>query len=117
MATYNVIVTESAERDLDELYADVATHDSPSRADELLVHVMTVVARLQTLPERGTVPPELRELGVRDFHEVFFKPYRIIYRILEPSSRSRSQGQVAILLIVDGRRDLQSVLARRLLTR
>ena len=35
------------------------------------------------------------------------KPYRVIYRVVG--------SQVVIYLIVDGRRDMQSVLARRLL--
>jgi toxin ParE1/3/4 len=44
---------------------------------------------------------------MRDFRQVFFKPYRVIYRI-----RDRS---VFIYLIADGRRDMQPLLARRLL--
>ena len=29
------------------------------------------------------VPKELLDLGIRDYREVFFKPYRIIYRVVE----------------------------------
>jgi toxin ParE1/3/4 len=38
---------------------------------------------------------------------VFFKPYRLIYRVVD--------ARVIVYLIVDGRRDMQSLLARRLL--
>ena len=58
-------------------------------------------------PERGAYPKELVLLGIREYREVFFKPYRIIYRILDKN--------VYVLLIVDGRRDLQLLLQRRLL--
>jgi toxin ParE1/3/4 len=39
---------------------------------------------------------------------IFFKPYRIIYRVIE--------NNVYVLLIADGRRDMQTLLQRRLLT-
>ena len=52
-------------------------------------------------------PKELLALGVREYREVFFKPYRIIYRVQDET--------VYVLLIADGRRDMQSLLQRRLL--
>ena len=61
---------------------------------------------LSTFPERGSHPKELLALGVRDYRQIFFKPYRLIYRIVE--------RRVYVFLIVDGRRDMQSLLARRL---
>jgi len=56
---------------------------------------------------RGSPPKELRALGDKEFRQVFFKPDRLIYRIAEQ--------QVIIYLIADGRRDMQTLLARRLL--
>ena len=46
-------------------------------------------------------------LGIREYRQVFFKPYRIIYRALEK--------RVVVMLIADGRRDMVAVLAERLL--
>jgi len=49
----------------------------------------------------------LLALGIREYRQSLFKPYRVIYRVI---------GQrVYIYLIVDGRRDMQALLARRLL--
>jgi len=62
---------------------------------------------LSEFPERGAYPKELLALGVREYREIFFKPYRIIYRVLDKN--------VYVLLIADGRRDMQSLLQRRLL--
>jgi len=50
---------------------------------------------------------ELRGLGDQQYHQVFFKPYRLIYRVVDE--------RVAVYLIADGRRDMQSLLSRRLL--
>jgi len=33
-------------------------------------------------PPRQTSPKELLALGIREYREVFFKPYRIIYRVV-----------------------------------
>lgn len=68
---------------------------------------MEVVEGLAQFPERGSYPKELVALGIKDYRQTAFKPYRVIYRVLG--------NRVVIYLIVDGRRDMQSVLARRLL--
>ena len=53
------------------------------------------------------MPKELRSLGIRDYRQSFFKPYRVIYRIVNE--------HVVVYLSANGRRDMQSLLARRLL--
>ena len=58
-------------------------------------------------PQRGSYPKELLDIGIREFREVFFKPYRIIYRMTE--------SDVYVLVIADGRRDMRALLERRLL--
>ena len=58
-------------------------------------------------PERGSYPKELVGLGIKEYRQTFFKPYRVIYRV--------TGSQVIVYLIADGRRDMQTVLARRLL--
>jgi toxin ParE1/3/4 len=65
------------------------------------------VESLSRFPERGSHPRELLGLGIKEYRQTFFKPYRLVYRITDT--------KVIIYLIVDGRRDMQAVLARRLL--
>ncbi len=36
---------------------------------------------LALLPERGRVVPELREIGVLNYREIFHKPWRMVYAI------------------------------------
>jgi len=80
--------------------------ESSERADHVLSRIEEAIASLPEQPERGVFPQELLELGIRDYRESFFKPYRTIYRVTE--------NTVYIYLIVDGRRDMQSLLSRRL---
>jgi len=68
---------------------------------------MGIVESLSKFPERGSYPKELVSLGIKEYRQTFFKPYRVIYRI--------SETRVIIYMIADGRRDMQTVLARRLL--
>jgi toxin ParE1/3/4 len=105
---YRVLLTRDAANDLAELDTWIATHDSPERADYVLDKISEVFRKLTELPERGTYPKELSVLGIREFREVFFKPYRIIYRV--------EHRTVYVYLIADGRRDMQTLLSRRLLS-
>ena len=104
---FAVLLTNDAARDLDELYDYVALHDAPQKADYVLGQIERAFSRLSKSPERGTHPKELRALGILEYREIFFKPYRIIYRVIDKN--------VYVLLIVDGRRDMQTLLQRRLL--
>ncbi len=102
-----VFLTEDAARDLEELHAYVAAHDSPAKADHVLERVEDVIERLASFPQRGSYPRELLALGIREYRQVFFKPCTVIYRVIGK--------RVYVYLIADGRWDMQSQLARRLL--
>lgn len=104
---HEVFLTEDAQRDLEEIYEYIAEHDAPAKADHVLDRIEQVLAGLAAYPDRGSVPRELQTLGIRDYRQVFFKPYRVIYRVIGE--------RVYVYLIVDGRRDMQALLARRVL--
>jgi len=104
---YAVFLTADAARDLEELYDYVALHDAPRKAEHLLERIEKIFSSLSVSPERGAYPKELLALGIRDYREIFFKPYRVIYRVMGDT--------VYVLMIVDGRRDMQTLLQRRLL--
>ncbi|MBW1722031.1 MAG: type II toxin-antitoxin system RelE/ParE family toxin [Deltaproteobacteria bacterium] len=104
---FAVLLTNDASRDLTELYDYITANESPRKANHVLKQIEKTFSALSEFPERGAYPKELLKLGMREYREIFFKPYRIIYRIMDNS--------VYVMLIVDGRRDMQSLLQRRLL--
>ena len=106
MKQHPVLLTEDAQTDLQELYDYFAEHDAPAKADAVLNKLEALVASLSNFPERGAVTKELRDVGIRDYREVYFKPYRVIYRVMG--------SKVFVYLIVDGRRDMQTLLTQRL---
>ena len=107
MRKYTLVVDAEAERDLDDITAYIAEHDSIERAVGVATTIEQSLAALTIFPNRSAHPKELLEYGNRDFREIYFKPYRIFYRVV--------RRHVVVVLIADGRRDMHALLTRRLL--
>ncbi len=104
---YKVNFVSDAENDLFEIYKWVYLNDSENSAEKLYDKLFQKCSDMQNHPYRGHVPPEMNLLDVDDFLEVHYKPYRIIYRVID--------NEVFILCILDGRRDIQKLLQERLI--
>jgi toxin ParE1/3/4 len=104
---FQVVVTEDAEGDLEDIITYLAKRDSTRAARHVLNRILEIADSLIATLTRGSTPKELRGLGDQEYRQVFFKPYRLIYRVVGQ--------QVVIYLIADGPRDMQSLLAKRLL--
>lgn len=102
-----VFLTDAAAHDLEDVYDYIALHDVPGKADYVLSQIEKAFFSLSENPERGVHPKELLALGLREYRGNFFKPYRIIYRIMTDNAY--------VMVIADGRRDMQALLQRRLL--
>lgn len=106
-ARFDVLLTEGAEHDLEAIHDYICEFDGVANANHVLDELLAAAESLSHFPERGSIPKELIGLGIKEYRQTFFKPYRIIYRVTD--------RHVIIYLIADGRRDMQSVLTRRLL--
>lgn len=104
---YEVSLTKDAERDLEAIYFYIAEHDSRAGADYVLDRLLKATEALRTSPDRGSYVNELRSLGIAEYRQIFFKPYRLIYRV--------HSKQVIVYVFTDGRRDMASLLTRRVL--
>ena len=105
--SYEVSLTTDAERDLEEIYIYIAEHDSRASADHVLDRLVKATEAVRMSPDRGSYVNELRSLGISEYRQIFFKPYRLIYRV--------HVKHVIVYVVTDGRRDMGSLLARRLL--
>ena len=106
-AAFEVLLTQGAEQDLEAIYDHIAQFDCVANADHVLEALMAVAEGLSKFPTQGSYPKELLALGIKEYRQTFFKPYRVIYRVAD--------SQVVVYMVVDGRRDMPSLLARRLL--
>ena len=104
---FSVFLTDDAARDLEDLCDYINLYDVPGKMDYVLEQIEKALNSLSEYLQRGTYPKELLAIGLREYREIFFKPYRIIYRVMA--------NNVYVLLIVDGRRDMQTLLQQRLL--
>ena len=104
---FEVYIVNDAEDDLYEIYNYVATYDSIEKAETLLSNLEETCQSLIVFPNRGHLPPELERINIFDYKEIHYKPYRIIYQIIE--------SDVYIHCILDGRRNLQELLEKRIL--
>lgn len=102
-----VQLTAGAEHDLSSIYHRIAETHSERAAERVLQRLLELSRRLAAFPERGSHPRELLALGIREYRQLMMKPYRVIYRVMGE--------QVFIMLIADGRRDMQTLLVQRLL--
>ena len=94
---YEILLTQGAEQDLESIHDYIAEFDCVANANYVLDQLMKAVEALVKYPEKGSDPEELVALGIKEYRQTTFKPYRVIY------------------LVVDGCRDMQSLLACRLL--
>lgn len=103
---YPVRLTRAAAHDLQQICDWIAEHDSPAKALHVLDRIIAEAEGVGRSPHAGSRPPELPPGMEAEYRQVFFKPYRLIYEV--------RASEVVIHLIADGRRDLQSLLLRRL---
>ncbi len=94
---YEALLTQGVEQGLEFIHDYIAEFDCVANANYVLDQLMKAVEALVKYPEKGSDPEELVALGIKEYRQTTFKPYRVIY------------------LVVDGCRDMQSLLACRLL--
>jgi toxin ParE1/3/4 len=104
---YKLLIDPLAKKDIIEIYDYVYYNDSPENAEKLLDNLEKTYLNLEKLPTRGHIPEELKNTGVKRFLEIHFKPYRIIYEIIDAT--------IYVHCILDGRRNMQEILSNRLL--
>lgn len=101
-----VLWTSVAASDLQEIGEFVAA-DSVSAANGLLDRVDAAVAELRSHPAMGRVVPELSKHNITEYRETVLAPWRLFYRV--------ERELVYIMSLIDGRRNIEDVLLRRLL--
>jgi toxin ParE1/3/4 len=106
---FDVELTQGAEDDLEAIFDYLADNVSIEAATDLLDGLLKKVESLEGFPIRGNVPKELESVGIREFRQVLMNHYRLIYRVIA--------DKVFVMVIADGRRDMQALLERRLLGR
>lgn len=105
-----IVLAAGAESDLQAIYNQRLVQrgaEGDDGAEALLDHLFDAIASLADFPLKGPIPPELLAIGIADWRQLSFPPYRVIYTV--------DDNVVTIAIVADGRRDFASLLERRLL--
>jgi plasmid stabilization system protein ParE len=105
--SFKVVILHSAEHDLKELRHYLISRFSTQAWRSTYQHLQSTVAQLATSPYAGVVPDEIQQLNLRHYRQVLCGMNRVIYEVRE--------NTVYIHIIADTRKDLQSLLIKRLL--
>lgn len=102
-----VVLSEPALADLldinDYYLVEVSDHVTSKIIDSL----ESAVNNLAEFPDRGSILKELLSLGIRQYRQVIEKPYRVSYETFA--------DKIVVHAILDGRRDMESLLMQRIL--
>jgi len=107
MIEYNVLWSDVARADLDDIANYIAEEDGIDIALEIVCRLERKAAQMVSLPKRGVIIPELLDIGVLQYRQLTERPWRILYRILG--------NTVYVVAVVDSRRDMLVFLMERLL--
>ena len=101
-----VIWATPAAEDLQDI-VDYLIEESASAAEKFLDRIEQTVGKLAKHGKTGRVVPELSKHNITRYREVVVSPWRVFYRT--------DGKQVYILAVIDGRRNIEDILLRRLL--
>lgn len=102
-----IVLSEPALADLLDINDYYLCEVSDRVASEIIDGLETAVNNLTEFPDMGSIPKELLPLEIRQYRQIIQKPYRIIYETFA--------DKIVVHAILDGRRDMQSLLLQRIL--
>jgi toxin ParE1/3/4 len=98
----------SAQQDLKDIRHYVTKRFGPQSWKDCSAAMKASIQTILAFPEGGTIPDELVDLHLAQYRQAISGMNRIIYEVRDDT--------VYIHVICDTRRDMRSLLARRLLT-
>lgn len=97
--------SETAEADLMRIVEYIGRQNNLEAALKVLKKIKQSTSKLDEMPYRGRVVPELKSEGVTHYHELLVQHWRVIYRV--------SETDVYILSVVDNRQNVEDILLER----
>lgn len=104
---YQVHLLESAKHDLIEIRSYIIKNFSIAIWKKTYSKIKNALRNLTTIPFSGAIPEEIDKLNIFQYRQIVSEKNRIIYEI--------RQQNIYIHIIVDARKDMCSLLTKRLL--
>lgn len=107
--SFNIVFLKSAEQDVKALKHYLLRQFGTKTWQSSLAKLKESIQALQTQPHAGKVPDELRALNSGQYRQIISGMNRIIYEIRKET--------IYIHIVCDNRRDMQSLLNQRIMSR
>ncbi len=104
MKDHRVVWTEPALLDLQDIVRYLGI-ESVGPARKQYRRIKESAKKLEQFPEAGRVVPELERESILKYRELVIHPWRLMYRI--------RGGEVLVLALIDGRRNIEDLLLAR----
>ena len=104
---YEVVILKSAEQDLRDLRTYLLKSFGVDAWRESHDKIKTAIDNLKLFPYSGVVPDVLEHINLTQYRQVLAGKNRIIYEV--------RRSIVYVHIVTDSRRDMKSLLTRRLL--
>ena len=104
---FRVVILDSAEQDLKELRAYVLKNFSMETWITAYFKIKEAIRNLENFPQAGSIPEEIEKLNLTQYRQILSGMNRVIYEV--------RQDVIYVHIVVDARRDMNSLLTRRLL--
>ena len=98
--------TAPAAEDLQDV-VDFLVEESASAAEKFIDRIEKAAGKLSLHSQMGRVVPELAKHNIARYREVVISPWRVFYRV--------DEKRVYVLAVIDGRRNVEDILLRRLM--
>jgi len=102
-----VVILKSAEQDLQDLRHHLLRQFGRAAWLESYALIKSAIDNLQTFPLSGPVPEALEEINLAQYRQLITGKNRIIYEV--------RQTTIYVHIVADCRRDMKTLLMRRLL--
>jgi len=104
---YAVVILKSAEQDLRDLKRYLVKDFGMPVWQDSLDNLKATINNLKSFPFSGSIPDELQHINLAQYRQVITGKNRIIYEV--------RQTTLYVHIVVDNRRDMKTMLTRRLL--
>ena len=102
-----ILWSRDASDDLMEIISFIAERSGKKVTRGIYSRMMEKIESIREFPATVGIAPELTSIGITEIHELIEPPWRIFYRIF--------QNEVRILSVVDGRRNIEEILYRKVI--
>lgn len=106
--SYEAIWSKNASLDLIEIVSYIKNYSGNKIAKGIYTKIKSEVEYIVDFPKAGIVVPELVDIGITNIYQIIVSPWKIYYKVIE--------NRILVLSVIDGRRNLEEILYKKIIS-